>query len=233
MQMTFTGVCIVDDSPTSGTGFRRDAEVVRTSPDRLRRRCPRDARAARSRDRRRPVAAVRQGSWPACLGAQVVRPAGSFSGASSAFSPSRTSERAPSLAVLSTGRRCCQASRITLPSGSWREGQANTSPSAKYGVVSFCQPAQCTRAATPSRRAASASASRSGPCPAITSSSGRSPTLGSRRAKASSRSVKPFFCTSRPSAKMTKAFGGSANWARSARTSSRRTSRGSGTKLPM
>jgi hypothetical protein len=44
--------------------------------------------------------------------------------------PGSTSSCAPSLRVLSTGRRCVQASRITLPSGSWRDGQTNRSASA-------------------------------------------------------------------------------------------------------
>ena len=55
------------------------------------------------------------------------------------------SSNGPCAAAATTGRRADQASMMTLPRGSWREGQTKTSQAANKAAVSPIQPIRCAR----------------------------------------------------------------------------------------
>ena len=110
------------------------------------------------------------------------------------FLPSCISSTGPAARAATTAQFCCQASRMTLPSGSIRDEQTKTSARCIAGRKSFCQPINSIRSRTPNTSACRARLTCSGPSPA-----NHSVTLG-KYVSASISTSKPLLRCNRPAA---------------------------------
>ena len=133
----------------------------------------------------------------------------SSTGTSRPLTPSSISAAGPWLAAATSGVPAAQASSITVPKGSQREGSTQTSAAASRAPRSVRQPRKRTRSATPSLAASAFRSASSGPSPAIQAMQPGS------SARAARRTSSPFFSCSRDSVSSTVASAGVASSARS------------------